>query len=456
MKPEPPLPPGTDLVEYLLTLAPELRAAALARLGIEEGETLDRAWPAWAHAGQAPPPGAWRTWVLKAGRGFGKTLAGAKWVTALVAAHDRIDIALVGATLEDARRVMVEGRSGLIEIADAWVTGWCPSLGRLTFRTGATATLFSGATPALLRGPEHHFAWCDELAKWEKPRETWDMLQLGLRLGPNPRALVTTTPRSGPVLAGIMLQPGTVTTGGPSKANPHTSRAWLDNVHALYAGTRLGRQELDGELLPEAGALWSVELLERCRRNSSPRFLGEGDHAQHGGGAPPSALRAATSPANAGEDRFVRLVIGVDPPVADGTCGIIACAKDSAGIAHVLADHSVTARTPEGWSRAGADAARIHSLSSPAFAGEGDHLKGGGGASFPGEGRGPAQHKNWPPAFAGAQLIPLIVAEQNQGGRMVAAILPSARWPDLLRAYSKRPNSSANSRAAVWGLAVTV
>ena len=286
MKPEPPLPPGTDLLEYLLSLVPERRAVALARLGIEESETFDLAWPAWAHPGQGPPSGDWRTWVLKAGRGFGKTLAGAKWVTSLIAAHGKIDIALVGATLEDARRVMVEGRSGLIEIADAWVTGWCPSLGRLTFRTGAVATLFSGATPALLRGPEHHFAWCDELAKWEKPQETWDMLQLGLRLGDHPRALVTTTPRPGPVLTGIIAEPDTITTGGPTKANPHTSRAWLKSVHALYAGTRLGRQELDGEILPEAGALWSVELLERSRisaehpGNSSigcPRMRRSGD-----------------------------------------------------------------------------------------------------------------------------------------------------------------------------------
>src|SRR4029079_3856649 len=116
-------------------------------------------------------------------------------------------------------RVMVEGKSGLIEVAGPWIADWHASLGRLSFTTGASAQLFSGATPHLLRGPEHHYAWCDELAKWDKARECWDMLQLGLLLpGPDgaaPRALVTTTPRPGPVLKGIMDEPDTVVTGGP-------------------------------------------------------------------------------------------------------------------------------------------------------------------------------------------------------------------------------------------------
>jgi phage terminase large subunit-like protein len=115
----------------------------------------------------------------------------------------------------------------------------------------APATLFSGASPEHLRGPQHHIAWCDELAKWEKPGKTWDMLQLGLRLGTRPRVLVTTTPRPGPVLRRIMASPGCVITGGPTRTNPHLSEAYLETVHSLYAGTRLGRQELDGELLAD-------------------------------------------------------------------------------------------------------------------------------------------------------------------------------------------------------------
>ena len=417
------LPPDTDLLEWLLTLEPAERERAIGLMGPVEREAFDRDWGSWAHDGQASPPGDWRTWVIMAGRGFGKTLAGAQWITDLVGGQSlgtvtsdcpqSLSIALVGATLDEARRVMVEGRSGLLAVAEAWVRDWNPSLRRLTFTTGAEAVLFSGASPEQLRGPEHHFAWCDELAKWEKPQATWDMLQLGLRLGERPRAVVTTTPRPGPVLRGIMAEPDTIVTGGPTCANPHTSPAWKRAVESRYAGTRLGRQELDGELLTDApGALWTAALLERCRTYPSP-LRGEGGLAagepEEGAPTSPHSPTAHPSPGLSpeGERGMRRIVIAVDPPSGDGTCGIIACAKDAAGIAHVLADHSVTNRTPEGWSRAVADAVLVHSLqSSPGFPGEGDHPEGGGGASLP---------------------VPIhVVAEQNQGGKMVAAVLRTA------------------------------
>jgi phage terminase large subunit-like protein len=276
MKPRRYLSPDLDIVEYLGSLEPGWRSRALAMLPEHIGDALDRAWSEWAHDGQLEPPGNWSTWVIKAGRGFGKTLAGAQWVTGLIATEEPLRFALVGATLEDARRVMVEGKSGLIEVAGQWIAEWHASLGRLTFTTGASAQLFSGATPHLLRGPEHHYAWCDELAKWDKARECWDMLQLGLRLGRHPRALVTTTPRSGQgsgsVLQAIMDEPDTVVTGGPTYANPHLPSSWKSRVERLYAGTRLGRQELDGEIIPDAaGALWTVELIERCRIPNPPQ-----------------------------------------------------------------------------------------------------------------------------------------------------------------------------------------
>ncbi|HEX8643331.1 MAG TPA: terminase family protein [Allosphingosinicella sp.] len=261
----------------------------------------------------------------------------------------------------------------------------------------------------MLRGPEHHIAWCDELAKWEEAQASWDMLQFGLRLGDWPRAIVTTTPRPGPVLTAIMEDPETVVTGGPTSRNPHTSPAWRKGAYARYSGTRLGRQELEGEVLPDVpGALWSIELLERCRAKPSPSRgegrLAEGERGEGESGAPrsptpplPSAAAPLPPSPRRGEGTFrsphesptfIRVLIGVDPPSGDGTCGIIACAKDAAGNAHVLADHSVTARTPEGWARAVADAAQI-----------------------------------WGQV---CNTVPVAVAESNQGGEMIRAVFRTA------------------------------
>jgi phage terminase large subunit-like protein len=444
------LPPDTDLLDFLLSLPPEAREEWVRRLGIAEVEAFERDWPTWAHDGQqAPPAPDWSTCVVMGGRGFGKTRAGSEWIVSLIRGREAPRIALVGATLAEARSVMVEGPSGLLEIAGPWIREWRPSLGTLKFRDGAVATLFSGHSPELLRGPEHDFAWCDELAKWEAAQASWDMLQFGLRVGERPRALITTTPRPGPVLRAIMASPGTIVIGGPSDANPHTSTFWRRDMAERYAGTRLARQELDGELLTDSpGALWTVELLERSRqsgtlprdgsarsadahpeeavsRSSRPHSahpeeavsLSNRPHSAHPEEAVSLSNRRLEGPPPSNPDQsttLIRIVIGVDPPAADGTCGIVACAKDEAGRAHVLADHSVTARSPEGWSRAVADAARIHSHSSPGFPGEGDppqpKAKAGGGAT------------------SGVPV--LVVAEQNQGGKMVATILRIAD-PDL-------------------------
>jgi phage terminase large subunit-like protein len=351
-------------------LSPAEQKRLILALTIEEARAADLDWPGWAHEGQLEPEENWSTWVIKGGRGFGKTKAGAEWVAGLARGYGKdnhrgqpaatapIRIALVAATLDEARRVMVEGPSGLLEVAYDQIDDWSPSLRRLSFAGGAQAILFSGASPEALRGPEHDFAWCDELAKWRHAQASWDMLQLGLRRGRCPRALVTTTPRPGPVLKGIMAAPGCVTTGGPSWANPHVPSERIAEMRARYAGTRLARQELEGELLADvAGALWTVELLERCR-------IVPLDPDSSGGS-------------------FSRVLIGVDPPIADGTCGIVACAVDSGGQGHVLGDHSVADRSPKQWARAVAAAAQAH------------------GAS-------------------------LVVAEANQGGRMVESVLRAA------------------------------
>ena len=318
--------------------------------GVADGDALafDADWGSWAREGQTPQRAEWRQWVMLAGRGFGKTRAGAEYVSAFARANPDASIALVGATAEEARAVMVEGRSGLLAVARADERAgmrWLPSLRRVRFASGAEARLYSAANPESLRGPEHHLAWCDELAKW--PRSTrsgqaraeaaWTNLRLGLRLGERPRAIVTTTPRPVPLLKRLLDDPGTVRSGGASWDNPHVSPDFLAAVEAEHGGTRTGRQELEGVLIEDLeGALWSRELIERCR---------VGPLHRRSGGPPPHELVG-------------RIVVGVDPPAStEGTCGIVVCGVDGDGIGYVLADMSVSGVGPEGWARRVAEAA---------------------------------------------------------------------------------------------------
>ena len=168
-----------DFHSLLGRVKPDERLQFFNSLGLQNAQAVDGDWSYWAHDGQKNPPGDWRTWVIMAGRGFGKTRAGAEWVAHMIDGSPDLRIALVGASIDEARRVMVDGKSGLLSVANDLVAQFHPSRRLLQFKNGAEATLFSGASPESLRGPEHHFAWCDELAKWEKPGETWDMLQLG-------------------------------------------------------------------------------------------------------------------------------------------------------------------------------------------------------------------------------------------------------------------------------------
>lgn len=297
-----------------------------------------RCLPATGRAGRmrvrCPPHDAWRVWVLLAGRGFGKTRAGAEWVSASARENPDAAVALVGATADEARAVMVEGRSGLLAVAprhERDAMRWEPSRRRLTFAGGAQAFLYSAANPESLRGPEHHIAWCDELAKWRSGQAAWDNLRLGLRLGERPRALVTTTPKPVPVLTGILELEGTVLTGGATRGNPHLPDDFIEAVEAAHKGTRFGRQELEGVLLQDVeGALWTRELIEKCRASPPPDPL-----PQAGGGT------------------WRRVVVGVDPPASvGGACGIVVCGLGADGIAYVLADCSVEGERPEGWARA--------------------------------------------------------------------------------------------------------
>ena len=291
-----------------------------------------------AHHGQEEPAGDWRVWLLMAGRGFGKTLCGAHWVWARARATPGAQIALVSGSRDDAVKVMVEGPSGLLAAARSDETPeWVPTRGVLTFPNGAEAFVYSGAAPGQLRGPQHHYAWADELAKWRRADEAWDNLMMGLRMGPRPRAIVTTTPSAARVLGRVEAAAETVKTVGRTAENVHLAegvRTWLE---ATYGGTRLGRQELDGIRFEQAeGALIAREVLEAARVGPHPSPLPQ-----------------------AGEGAIRRVVVGVDPPasVEGDACGIVVCGLGAGEVVYVLADASVSGLSPEGWARAVARAA---------------------------------------------------------------------------------------------------
>jgi phage terminase large subunit-like protein len=319
-----------SLAERLAAMPGE--ATRLYLDGLSDGAVaaLAHHWPFWARPEQLPPPGDWRTWLILAGRGFGKTRAGAEWVRQIAESVADARIALVAANLAEARSVMVEGQSGLLAIApEDSRPQWEPSLRRLRWPGGAQAVLFSAAEPEGLRGPEHSHAWCDEIAKWDnasgRAMAAWDNLQLGLRVGALPQVCATTTPRAVPLVRRMLGDPGLVISRGSSRANrANLPAAFLAAVERHYGGTALGRQELDGELLEDIeGALWSRSLIEACR----VRWQAQG---------------------------LVRVVIGVDPPAGSSgdACGIIVCALQDDGRAAVLADCSVEGASPEGWARA--------------------------------------------------------------------------------------------------------
>jgi phage terminase large subunit-like protein len=352
---------------------------------------LFEAFDVWrAHGGQKEPEGpstgsgepTWRTWLLMAGRGFGKTRAGAEWVSARAREFPGCRIALVAASRDEAVKVMVEGPSGLLAVARAdEEMVWWPTKGVVSFASGAEAFVYSAGAPESLRGPEHHFAWCDELAKWKQADAAWDNLNMGLRLGERPRALVTTTPRTVAILRRVKAAPGTVESFGRTAENAHLAAGVRDWLEAAYGGTRLGRQELDGMLFDEpAGALFPRALIEACRVAAfamplagPPAVRVAGPYLKRGG--------EAGRPARLGGD-WRRIVVGVDPPVsADGDgCGIVVCGLGQDARLYVLADASVSGLSPEGWARAVARAA----------------------------------------AAWGADRV---VAEKNQGGDMVASVL---------------------------------
>ncbi len=291
---------------------------------------------------QLPPEGDWRSWVIMGGRGAGKTRAGAEWVRAMVEGGKPLDqgvaqrVALVGETFDQVRDVMIFGDSGIMQCSPPdRRPKWKATERKLVWPNGAEAQAFSAHDPEGLRGPQFDAAWADELAKWKKAGETWDMLQFALRLGARPRACVTTTPRNAKVLKDLLASPSTVTTHAPTEANrANLAASFLEEVRARYAGTRLGRQELDGVLLADAeGALWTRSMLEAARVVEAPELD--------------------------------RIVVALDPAVSAGAqsdaCGIVVVGARLQGVpedwrACVLADRTVQGQGPAGWARAAIDA----------------------------------------------------------------------------------------------------
>jgi phage terminase large subunit-like protein len=279
-------------------------------------DALEASWPAIAPANQLPPPGDWQVWLLLAGRGFGKTRTLAEWVCHQAASGQAARIALVAATAADARDVLVEGQSGILAVSPPWFRPvYEPSKRRLTWPNGAMATTFSAEEPERLRGPQHDAAVCDELGSWSRP-ETWDMLQFGLRLGRHPRCLVATTPRPTKLIRELLAREGrdvVVTRGSTYENRENLAPGFFDQIIRKYEGSRLGRQELNAELLEDTpGALWSHAMIDAARLAAAPYLE--------------------------------RIVVAIDPAVSSGEdadeTGIIVVGKDHQGHGYVLADAS--------------------------------------------------------------------------------------------------------------------
>ncbi|MGY4260113.1 phage terminase large subunit-like protein [Bradyrhizobium sp. USDA 4516] len=238
-------------------------------LAAQLADTLaDGGWRTKARPSQLPPDGDWNGWLVMAGRGFGKTRTGAEWVKEEVETGRARRVAMIAPTAADARDTMVEGESGLLAISSDWCRPeYEPSKRKLTWPNGAVAHTFSSEEADRLRGPQFDLAWADELAAWNDPAAAWSMLQFGLRLGDHPRWIATTTPRPLKLIKELLERRDVVVTRGSTFENAaNLAGPFLDAIRARYEGTRLGRQELNAELLEDVqGALWARDLLERAR-----------------------------------------------------------------------------------------------------------------------------------------------------------------------------------------------
>lgn len=293
-------------------------------------------WTFLARPDQRAPTGDWTTWLVLGGRGAGKTRTGSEWIHARVAAGAQ-RVALVAETYGDAREVMLDGPSGLLHTGQPTARPrFEPSRRRVVWPGGAEGHLFSAEDPEGLRGYQFDTAWSDELAKWPTPDKTWSNLQMGLRLGEDPRQVITTTPRPIKLLKDILERETTQVSRASTYANrANLADAFFNEIAAIYEGTALGRQELMGELIEDRdGALWTWGMIEAARAE------------------PP--------------DAFARIVVAVDPPVTShqqsDACGIIVAglALGPEPAAHILHDGTVQGVRPSVWASRVAELFKVY------------------------------------------------------------------------------------------------
>jgi predicted phage terminase large subunit-like protein len=296
---------------------------------------LEQGWRTIARANQLPPEGDWAVWLLLAGRGFGKTRTLAEWINDQVTFRQAKRIAIVAATASDCRDVVVEGESGILACAPSWCRPTYESTRRrLIWPNGAVAYTYSAEEPERLRGPQHDAAICDELGSWRDP-STWDMLQFGLRLGKHPQVVVATTPRPTTLVRQLLAREGrdvVVTRGTTYENRANLAPGFFQSVVSRYEGTRLGRQELNAEILTDVpSALWNLDGIDRARRE---RVF-----------------------------ELQRVVVAIDPAASshEGSdeTGIIVAGKDASGHGYVLDDLSGRYQ-PADWARTAISAYRAH------------------------------------------------------------------------------------------------
>ncbi len=338
------------------------------------------AWPKIRRKDQTPPPGNWQIWLLLGGRGAGKTRAGAEWICEQVTDGAK-RIALVAPSYGEAREVMIEGESGLLNIGVAHKRpAYISSRRRLEWPCGAVAHVFSAEDPNGLRGPQFDCAWADEFCTWAYPEDTLSNLRLALRLGAAPRLVMTTTPKPIASLKKLMAEPGIMVSKAATKDNEENlSPAFIRSIYEIYGGTRLGRQELDGEILEDLeGALWNRAMLERALVDSAPKQL-------------------------------EKTVIAIDPPASSGTkadaCGLVVAARSGFGaqaVVYVLHDATVQGLKPVEWAALAVDLWR-----------------------------------DWDADY--------LLAEINQGGEMVAAVLNAIESQAPLRTVYASKSKTARA-----------